>query len=46
MICKWWVVPWLRQFVAGLSPWKSAFTPKLLQVKFVVEKMVLGQASF
>jgi hypothetical protein len=36
-------VPWLRQLVAGLSPWRPRFAPGSVHVGFVVDKMAFGQ---
>jgi hypothetical protein len=36
-------VPWTRQLVAGLSPQRSGFMPKLVRVGFIVNKMALGK---
>jgi hypothetical protein len=36
-------VPWLRWLVAGLSPWRPRFTPGLIHVGFVVDKVALWQ---
>jgi hypothetical protein len=35
--------PWLRQLVAGLSPWRPRFAPGSVHVGFVVDKMAFGQ---
>jgi len=35
--------PWLRRLVAVLSPWRPAFAPGSVYVRFVVEKVALGQ---
>jgi hypothetical protein len=42
---EWWVVPWLRQLIAGLSPGSRRFAPGSVHVEFVVDKVVLGQFS-
>jgi hypothetical protein len=36
-------VPWLRSSVAGLSPRRSRFAPGSIHVRFVVDKVALGQ---
>jgi hypothetical protein len=38
-------MPWPRQLVAGLSSQRPRFTPVLVDVGFVVDKVALG-ASF
>jgi hypothetical protein len=37
-------VPWLRQLVAGLSPRRPGFDHGSVHVRFVVDKVALGQA--
>jgi hypothetical protein len=36
-------MPWLSQFVAGLSLRRLGFAPESVHVKFVVDKVALGQ---
>jgi hypothetical protein len=36
-------VPWLRRLVAGLSSQRPGFDPKSVHVRFVVDKVALGQ---
>jgi hypothetical protein len=36
-------MPWLRQFVAGLSLQRPRFTPVSVNVGFVVDEVTLGQ---
>jgi hypothetical protein len=36
-------VPWLRRLVAGLSPRRLGFDPGSVHVRFVVDKVALGQ---
>jgi hypothetical protein len=36
-------VPWLRRLVVGLSPRRPGFDPGPVHVKFVVDKVTLGQ---
>jgi hypothetical protein len=36
-------VPWLRRFLAGLSPLRPRFEPDLVHVRFVVDKAALRQ---
>jgi hypothetical protein len=36
-------MPWLRRFVAGLSPLRPGFDPGSVHVGFVVHKVALGQ---
>jgi hypothetical protein len=36
-------VPWLRQFVAGLSPRRPEFDPRSVHLGFMVDKLALGQ---
>jgi hypothetical protein len=36
-------VPWLRRLVAGLSPRRPGFDPGSVHVRFVVDKVALGQ---
>jgi hypothetical protein len=36
-------VPWLRRLVAGLLPRRPGFDPGSVHVRFVVEKVALGQ---
>jgi hypothetical protein len=36
-------MPWLKQFIAGLSPRRPGFTPGSVHVGFVVDKETLGQ---
>ena len=36
-------VPWLRRLVAGLSPRRPGFDPGPVHVRFVVDKVALGQ---
>jgi hypothetical protein len=36
-------MPWLRLFVAGLSPWRPVFDPGSVHVGFVVDKVALRQ---
>jgi hypothetical protein len=38
-----WAVPWLRRLVAGLSPRRPGFDPGSVHVRFVVDKVALGQ---
>jgi hypothetical protein len=33
---------WLKQLVAGLSPWRLWFAPRSVHVGFVVDKVALG----
>ena len=35
-------VPWLRQFVAGLSSRRPGFDPRLVHVGLAVNKVALG----
>jgi hypothetical protein len=35
-------MPWLRQLIVGLSPWKPRFTPRSVHVGFVIDKVTLG----
>ena len=35
--------PWLRRLAAGLSPWRPVFDPQSVHVRFVVDKVTLGQ---
>jgi hypothetical protein len=39
-------VPWLRQLVTGFSPQSPRFNPRSFHVRFVVDKMVMGQDRF
>jgi len=39
------VMPWLRQFVAGLSLWRPVFDSRPVQVGFVVDRVALRQVS-
>jgi small ligand-binding sensory domain FIST len=39
------VVPWLRQLVAGLSPRRTSFAPRSVSVELVVDEVALGQVS-
>jgi hypothetical protein len=36
-------VPWLRRLVAGLSPRRPGLDPGSVYVRFVVDKVALGQ---
>jgi hypothetical protein len=36
-------VPWLRRLVAGLSPRRPGLDPRSVHVRFVVDKVALGQ---
>jgi hypothetical protein len=36
-------VPWFRQLVTGLSPWRPGFTPGSVHVGLMVDKVALGQ---
>jgi hypothetical protein len=36
-------MPWLRQLVSGLSPQRPMFVPRSLHVRFVVDRVALGQ---
>jgi hypothetical protein len=36
-------MPWLRQLVAGLSPWRPGIVLGSVHVGFVVDKVALGQ---
>jgi hypothetical protein len=36
-------MPWLRQLVAGLSPWKPGFVPRSVHVEFVMHRVTLRQ---
>jgi hypothetical protein len=36
-------LPWLRRLVAGLSPRRPGFDPGSVLVRFVVDKLALGQ---
>jgi hypothetical protein len=38
------VVPWLRRLVADISPRRPGFVPGSIHVRFVVDKVALGQA--
>jgi hypothetical protein len=38
-------VPWLRRFVAGLSPRWPGFDPGSIHVGFMVDKVAVGQVS-
>jgi len=42
-IFKYNFVPWLRRLVAGLAPRKPGFDPRSFPVRFVVNKVALGQ---
>jgi hypothetical protein len=37
------VVPWLRRLVTGLPPRRPGFDPRSIHVRFLVDKVVLGQ---
>jgi len=37
-----WAIPWLRQFITGLSKWRPRFVPRPVHVEFVVYKVALG----
>jgi len=39
------VLSWIRRLVAGLSPRRSWFDPRLVSVGSVVDKVALGQVS-
>jgi hypothetical protein len=43
MLGEWYVVPWLRRLVTGLSLRSPGFDLGLVRVGFVVDIMVLGQ---
>jgi hypothetical protein len=43
VILKKKAVPWLRRLVAGLSPRRSGFDSGSVHVRFVVDKVALGQ---
>jgi hypothetical protein len=36
---------WLRWLVAGLLLWRSGFFPRPVHMRFVVDKVALGQVS-
>jgi hypothetical protein len=36
-------VPWLRRLAAGLPTWRPGFDPGSVHVRFVVDKVALGQ---
>jgi len=38
-------VPWLRQLVAALSPWRTRFNPWPVLVVFKVVRKAMGQVS-
>jgi len=38
-------MPWLWQLVAGLSPQRLRFNPRLYRARFVVDKVALVQVS-
>jgi hypothetical protein len=40
-----WAVPWLRQLVTALSPWRTRFNPRPVHVIFKVVRMAMGQVS-
>jgi hypothetical protein len=37
-------LPWFGQLVAGLSPQKPGFDPRPVHMKFIVDRVALGQA--
>jgi hypothetical protein len=37
--------PWLKRLIAGLSPRRPGFAPGSVRVRFVVDKVALGQVS-
>jgi hypothetical protein len=39
-------VPWLRWSVTGLSLWRPSFDPEPVHMRFVVDKVALGQDFF
>jgi hypothetical protein len=39
-------VPWLRRLIAGLSARRSGFATGSVNVRFVVDKVSLGQVFF
>jgi hypothetical protein len=39
-------VPWLRWLVIGLSPQRTRFAPGSVHVRFVMDKVALGQEFF
>jgi hypothetical protein len=43
VLLKWRVVPSLRRLVAGFPPWRPGFDPRSGPVRFVVNKVALGQ---
>jgi hypothetical protein len=38
-----WAISWLRQLVTGPSLWRPVFAPGSINVRFVVDKVALGQ---
>jgi len=36
------VLPWFRQLVTNLSPWRPEFDPWKVQLVFVVDKVAIG----
>jgi hypothetical protein len=36
-------VTWLRQLVAGLSQWRPGFSPRPVRVRFMVDRVALGE---
>jgi hypothetical protein len=38
-------VSWIRQLVTGLLPWRPGFMTSLIHVRFMVDKVALGQFS-
>jgi hypothetical protein len=41
LVIYFWAVSWLRQVVAGLSPWRLGFNPGSFRLGFVVNKVAL-----
>jgi hypothetical protein len=39
----WYAVPWLRELVAGLPPRRPGFASGSVHVRFMVDKVALGQ---
>jgi hypothetical protein len=40
-VCLNWVVPWLRQLIVGLLPWRSGLDPR--PVRLVADGVALGE---
>jgi hypothetical protein len=36
-------LPWLRWLIVGLSPWRPGFDPSSAHVRFMLDKVALGQ---